>query len=136
MMVSDFVEYLKEQFPDVKFYNGTINKSDTECIGVYLKGGPAPTIALGGVKNTSYGTIPVSILVHWSESSSKCERKALDVYNHLFGLSNVEMNGKNVRTVQLIDPHPVDIARDSNNICEMVIRANIIYSKEVQESED
>lgn len=132
MKLSNLKQYLEGQFPEIKFYNSTIDRNESECVGLYLKGGAQASIALGGAKNTTYGKMPITILVHWSENSSKCEATALLIYNHLFGLSKITMGDSNIVSVDLIDPHPRDVGRD-NNICEMVIRAIIVYEREVQE---
>ena len=132
MRVSEFKTYLEDQFTDVDFYNGTIDKNKVECIGLYLRGSAGPAMALGGPTNNSYGQLPISILIHWGEDSDKCESKANEVYQHLCGLSNIKMGDRRIVSVNLLDSSPIDLQRDPNNICEMVIRVIIIYDKEVQ----
>lgn len=129
MRVSEFKAYLEAQFPGVKFYNGSINRNESQCIGVYTKGTATPHIAIGGKNNTSFGMLPVSILVHWTEDADQCEQQAQEIYEDLFGLSSVTMGNSKVFAVTLLDPCPVDIRRDDNNICEMVIRVQIIYER-------
>jgi len=131
MKVSEFKEYLESEFPSITFYNGAIDKSAKQCVGLYARGSGTPNIAIGGLQNTSYGTLPVTLLVHWSENSDTCEGIANSLYEHLHGLSSVTMDERKVYHVRLLDPAPVGINRDSNNICEMVIRANIFYEREV-----
>lgn len=129
MKLSDFKTYLKVQFPSIKFYIGTIDKSTTQCIGIYSKGNKAPHMAIGGVSNTSYSELPISILIHWSDDTDVCEDIANSIYESLFGSPPVDMNGIKVKSIELLDSHPVDVGRDPNNIVEMIIRLNIIYER-------
>lgn len=131
MKVSEFKGYLEQQFPSITFYNGSIDKNKKQCVGVYAKGSASSVMPLGGPTNGSYGQLPISILVHWSENSDQCEDTANTIYNHLYGLSNVMTGGRRIISVRLLDPTPVDLQRDNQNICEMVIRAIILYDKEV-----
>lgn len=129
MLVSEFVTYLQQEFPSVSFYNGTINKNEPECVGVYATGRIGPRIALGGLENTSYSHLPVSILVHWGKNSDKCQIQANSIYERLFGKSNFYIGDRRIASLQMLDSCPVDIQRDENGICEMVIRLNILYDR-------
>lgn len=131
MKVSEFKAYLEQQFPLISFYNGAIDKNKKQCVGIYAKGSSSPVMPLGGPTNGSYGELPISILVHWSEDSDQCENTANSIYNHLYGLSNVMMGERRIISVRMQDSGPIDLQRDNQNICEMVIRAIILYNKEV-----
>ena len=146
---SDIKVYLDQVFNDVKFYAGAINKADKKCVGIYPKGRVSPVIAIGGIENSSYWVLPLSILVHWGESSTNCEQKAVELYEYLMSASGVEIGGEydevndidleiepptgqkitKIIKFDLLDSGPVDLARDDKNICEMVIRVNVIYEK-------
>lgn len=131
LTASDFKDYLKQQFPSIiNWYVGTIDKNQAQCIGIYTRGNILPNIALGGLANTSYNTLPISILVHWTDNAALCEQQANEIYSHLFGLSSFEINGRRIITTKLLDSGPKDISRDENNICEMVIRLTIFYERE------
>lgn len=129
MLTSDVLKYLKVEYPGSKIYNGAINKNEKQCIGIFIGSGAAPRIALGGIENTSHDILPVRLLVHWTENADICQRKANEIYQKLMLLTNVTMGDTQVRHINMLDSAPVDISRDSNNICEMVIRANIVYEK-------
>lgn len=131
MTSSEFVQFLKEKFPDIKIYNGTINRKEAYCIGVYTQGTYNPILAIGGPANTSYGVLPIRILVHWGEDANICQQKANEIYNILFGLNDFKIADRRIINLQMLDPCPVDIQRDENNICEMIIRLVIFYDKEV-----
>jgi hypothetical protein len=127
MTATQIKDHLKATFPAVKFYAGTINKTDKQCVGVYPKGRAPGGIAVGGIQNTSLWILPLSILVHWSEDTAQCEQKASELYQYLLTASEVTIGGARVIEFDLLDSGPVDLARDEQNICEMVIRLNVIY---------
>ncbi|MCX7924131.1 MAG: hypothetical protein N3B21_19305 [Clostridia bacterium] len=130
MKIKDVVSYLKQEFPSIKFYNGTIDKNQ-QCVGVYARGSAAPNIAIGGVQYSSYCTLPITLLVHWGENADICEETANTIHKGLLGKAKLVMGTANVISVSMLDPGPINVQRDSNNICEMVIRANIFYEREV-----
>lgn len=127
MTISEFVQQLKSMFPTVKFYNGAIDKSAKQCIGVYARGNTAPVRAIGD--QSSYSILPVSILVHWTEDSNLCEVMANDLYSRLYESNGATVGGKRVIDIKLLDSCPVNVDRDANNIAEMVIRLNIVYER-------
>lgn len=126
---NDFKEYLKLQFVGKKIYNGTLNKNEKQCIGIYTKGNSSPHIAIGGKENTSYGELPLTILIHWTEDTNLCETMANEIYENLYGTSQITMNGVKVVYIDMVDSCPINVSRDSNNIVEMVIRINIFYER-------
>lgn len=125
LTISDFLGELKNRLPDIKFFNGTIDKTE-KCVGVYARGNAAPPTAIGG--KPSYGILPVTMLVHWGENSKECEATANALYecleNGIAAISNTR-----VIQIQLLESSPVNIGRDDNNICEMTIRLNIMYER-------
>lgn len=125
LTISDFVQALKSQYPEVKFFNGCISK-DEKCIGVYARGNAAPISAIG--TKPSYNILPVTLLVHWGENSNACEITANTLYEGLEAGINT-INGVRVIQVRMLDSTPVNIGRDDNNICEMTIRINILYER-------
>jgi hypothetical protein len=129
MTTTDFKNYLKQEFPEIKFYVGTINKNDDKCVGVYPRGNVPPNIALGGVENTSYSKLPVTLIVHWTQNSSLCEDTANSIYARLFGASGIIVEDIRVISIEMLDSAPISLGRDENSICEMTIRLNIIYER-------
>lgn len=125
MTISNFMEVLKEQYPDIKFFNGCISKKE-KCVGVYARGNAAPVRAIGS--KSTYGVLPVTLLIHWGENSDECEVTANTLYK---GLENgiATINGVRVIDMQLLESAPANIGRDDDNICEMTIRLNITYER-------
>jgi hypothetical protein len=125
LTVSDFVQALKQSYPGIRFLNGCICK-DEKCVGVYARGNAAPVSAIG--TKPSYNILPVTLLVHWGESSKDCEDTANNLYKVLEdGIETI--NNTRVIQTQLLDSSPVNIGRDDNNTCEMTIRINIFYER-------
>lgn len=125
LTIHDFVGELKYKFPDIKFYNGCINKAEN-CVGVYARGNASPPTAIGS--KPSYGVLPVILLVHHSENSAECEAIANKLYEGLEDTLET-INETRVIVSHMLDSSPVNIGRDDNNICEMTIRLNIIYER-------
>lgn len=123
--ISNLVDVLEQKYPSIKFFNGCISK-DEKCVGVYARGNASPPMAIGC--KPSYGILPVTMLVHWSENSDDCETTANALYEGLEqGIASI--NGVRVIQTQLLESCPTNIGRDDNNICEMTIRLNITYER-------
>jgi hypothetical protein len=133
LMASNVRSFLEAAFPTTKFYAGTINKNDTQCIGIYPRERVPFEISVGGTNNTSSWTLPLSILVHWSEDTFQCEQKASELYEFFVKAKDTTISGISIISFKLKDSCPVDLKRDSNNICEMVIRLDVIYKNQITE---
>lgn len=125
LTVGQFKDTLKAMYTSIKFFNGCISK-DEKCVGVYARGQVPPPIAIG--TKSSYGILPVTLLVHYGENSDTCETVANTLYE---GLENgiEQIDDVKVIQIQLLDSTPVNIGRDDKNICEMTIRLNIVYER-------
>lgn len=123
--ISNFISVLKSKYPNIKFFNGCISKSE-KCVGVYARGNATPPTAIGS--KPSYSILPVTMLIHWGENSEDCEKTANLLYA---GLEEdiASINGLRVIQIQLLESSPTNIGRDDNNICEMTIRLNIFYER-------
>ena len=125
LKVSDFVSVLKAEYPDIKFFNGCISKTE-KCVGVYARGNASPVSAIG--TKPSYNILPVTLLVHWGENSDECETVANRLYEGLErGIDTI--NNTRVINIQMMDSTPVNIGRDDENVCEMTLRINIFYER-------
>lgn len=125
LTISDFTDVLKQKHSDIKFFKGCISKNE-KCVGVYARGNATPPTAIGS--KTSYGILPVTMLIHWGENSAECESMANLLYESLeSGIA--EINNMRVIQIQLLESTPTNIGRDDNNICEMTIRLNIFYER-------
>lgn len=125
LKISDFVQVLKAQYPDITFFNGCIDKA-SKCVGVYARGNASPITAVG--QKPSYSVLPATLLVHWGENSDECETTANTLYEGLeAGIETI--NNTRVIQIQMLDSTPVNIGRDDENTCEMTLRINILYER-------
>jgi hypothetical protein len=131
MQIRELKDYLQTQFTDVKFYSGTIDRGLDKCIGIYPRGSIDNDIAIGGIENSSYGKLPISVLVHWSESSDQCENKANAIYDFLQSMVNTDISGRRISYIEMLNSGPIDLQRTDQNICKMVIRATVYYDRRV-----
>lgn len=128
LRLTDVKDYLLTQFPTAMIYNGFLDYTKPQCLGLFHRQSN-PVMAVGGVQNSSYNILSVSIIVHWGEDSDACEVMADDIYSFLEGKVNVTINGKNIRFISMNNGGPIDISRDERNICEMVIHADFYYER-------
>lgn len=127
MLVSDVIGWLKTKYPGIGVYNQFIPKHDPFCIGIYRKQRGASNLAVGGVVCTSFAVLPVDFLVHWGESAAACETMAENLYTCMHGNLSEQIGGYAVRQFALQDAAPASVGRDEHNICEMIVRVNIVY---------
>jgi len=73
--LNEILEWLETQVDCPQFYQGKVGSAE-KSITIYNSNGPAQRIAIGGLDNTSYTSISVSLLIHWDKSPSTAEQKA------------------------------------------------------------
>ncbi|ADU27129.1 hypothetical protein [Ethanoligenens harbinense] len=127
MHVSDVIGWLKTKYPGTGVFHSAIPKREPFCLGVYPKQRGASILAVGGAACTSCALLPVDILIHWGEDAGACEALADSLYALFWGNTSERVGGYPVRRFLLPDAAPAGVGRDSANICEMVIRVNILY---------
>lgn len=128
MLLSELREYLKTKIECPQWYIGKIDGTKEQCIGIYNVQGPKPSIALGGVANTSYSTKAISILVHWGKNANIAEQKAQEVYSVFFG-QVATIGGKRIVKFDMRTSEPIGVGTDINNIYEYVIETVIYYER-------
>lgn len=131
MTLLQVLDWLDTNIPSIAACSaaGSIDGGKDKCVGVY-RGKPTgkQRICLGGITQTRYQQMPITILIHWTKSAFEAEAKAQEIYDALYGLSDCWMGGSHVFSV---DPGAgiVPIGKDDNGIVEYVIRAVILYEK-------
>jgi len=129
LTIKDFIAHMKTKYPETTFYNSTLDSSSDKCVGIYSR--TAPRIQAVG-EPSSHAVLSVSILVHWTQDSSICEDFALSLYNTLIStVRELTPGGVTILFVEPVDGRPVWSGRDSRNVAEYVIRANIYYERGV-----
>ncbi|KJJ66555.1 minor capsid protein [Clostridium sp. FS41] len=129
MTLEEVKDWLKTVVQSPKWYIGKINGNDKQCIGVYPTQGPSRGIPVGGLKNKSYDTKAVSILVHWGMDAVQAESKAQEIYDALYGQTGV-ISGWQVVMFDMRTDAPVSVGTDEKGIYEYVINFVIYYRKE------
>lgn len=128
MTLKEIKDWLKTKIDCPQWYIGKIEGGKEFCIGFYNVQGPPPNMALGGLKNTSYGIKAISILMHWGKNPDVAEHKAQEVYDCLFGESAI-IGDKRVIKFEMKSSEPISIGTDANNIYEYVIEIIIYYER-------
>jgi hypothetical protein len=128
MLLSEIKDWLKTKIDCPKWYVGKIDGSVEQCIGIYSIEGGKPNIAIGGLDNTTYAKKSISILIHWGKNTTPAEQKAQEIYNLLFGQSDV-IADKRVIMFDMRTSEPIGVGTDGNGIFEFVIEVNIIYER-------
>lgn len=129
MTLEEVKDWLKTVVQSPRWYVGKINGNDRQCIGVYPTQGPSRPIPIGGMKNRSYDTKAVSILVHWGDNAVQAEAKAQEIYDVLYG-QTCTISGQPVVMFDMRTDAPVSVGTDEKGIYEYVINFVIYYRKE------
>ena len=124
-----FRDWLKTQVNSPQWYSGKIDGKKEQCIGIYGTTGAPQRLAVGGLSATGYSVKAVSILVHWGRNSNTAEQKAQEVYDALFGVSNVTIAGKRVIMFRMPQPEPIAVGTDEEGIYEYVIEVHIYHER-------
>lgn len=128
MTLSDIKDYLKSKIECPNWYIGKINGNDKQCIGIYSIQGPTRPIPIGGLKNKSYDTKAVSVLIHWGVDAVCAELKAQELYDLLYGQRGL-IGGNEVFLFDMQTDCPVSVGTDNKGIYEHVINFVIYYKK-------
>lgn len=128
MLLSDVRKYLKalEDYENISVISGAVDSNNEKSIGIFLRQ-HEPVVAVG--TDSSYNILPVTFLVHWTESTDSCESAANDLLDLFYKKYAFKMNNKDVYFANVLDSTPIDISRDDQNICEMVVRVDFYYER-------
>lgn len=134
LTLEDIRQYISGLGITENVYIGKLDNKKEKSIGVYHRkiDGPAQ-VALGGLAYTSYGTRPISLLVHWSRNVSESEKAAYALYEKLLNESSLVIGTTNINCLILQVPEPADVGTDDNGVYEYVIWLDFIYQRESEE---
>lgn len=125
--VRDYIESLKIA---EHVYSGKMDPKEDKSFGVYhSKHTHAYRTAIGGPPMQSYGAKYVTLLIHWNKSQRETEDAAIALFKALEKTSEVVVNEKTIKFIQLLVNEPVDVDTDDTGVYEMVIEAAVIYQK-------
>lgn len=115
---------------DDNVYIGKMDNKKLKSIGVYSRPtSGSPDIALGGMEYTTYGTKPVSLLIHWNKSKDESERTAYELYEELLNVSSLNIGDTQINYLHLMVPEPQDVGTDDSGVYEYVIWLDFIYQR-------
>ena len=118
---------------DGHVYVGKLDAKKQKSIGIYNRGSSGqPFTAVGGLECTSYGTKPVSLLVHWNRNAVETEQAAGSLFEKLRTASGVVIGNHPVDALRLMIPEPQSVGTDDEGIYEYVIWMDILYSRKEQ----
>lgn len=129
MTISDFRDWLKTKIDCPNWSSGGLRVTDEKAIVIYNGQAFVNPMAIGGLQNSSYKGKGIRILIHWNKNVRESELKAQEVYNAIYGLTNVEIAGKRVIKFNMRDPEPIYLGVDESGIYEYVIDLEIIYER-------
>lgn len=127
--ISDFKGWLKEKIDCPTWFTGGLRDNKQKSIVIYNGKAFINPMAIGGLQNSSYKGKGIRILVHWTKNAEDSELKAMEVYNSLHGLTNVQIASKRVIQFNMRDPEPIPLGVDDSGIYEYVIDLEIIHER-------
>nr|WP_302857483.1 minor capsid protein [uncultured Ruminococcus sp.] len=126
--LSDIRDWLKSVAEAEHYYIGKLDNKQDKSIGVYsLKQSGTPTRAIGG--ESTYDTISVSLLIHYTDNARETEEFARRLYETLYGVKNVEINNQKIYIIELLTPEPIDVGTDDKGVYEQVIEVKFYYER-------
>ncbi len=129
MMLSDVRDYINSLNIADHVYMGKLEGKQERSAGVYhSKHSHAYKTAIGGHALESYGTLYVTLLIHWNKSPRDTERAAKELFEAVSGTREVSVNNKKIKFIQPLY-EPQDVGTDDAGIYEMVIEAAVFYGK-------
>ena len=109
-------------------YIGKLDNKLDKSIGVYtLQSSGAPVTAIG--TPSTYETIGITLLIHWTNNAADTETAARQLYEHLRTVRDLIINNHTVYMIDLLVPEPIDVGSDEKGVYERVINLKIYYER-------
>lgn len=126
--LSDIRDWLKTVSNAEHYYIGKLDNKQDKSLGVYsLKQSGAPVRAIGA--DSTYSTVSVSLLLHWSNNAKETEQEARRLFETLYNIKDVEINQHKIYIIELLTPEPVDVGTDDKGVYEQVIEVKFYYER-------
>lgn len=132
MTMENLLDWLDSLSLAEHVYANRLENKLEKSIGLYNRtiAGTRPVMAIGGVENSSYDILPLSLLVHWTRSFPETETAAQAVWDQLIEAKHIDIPGEqHIQFIQMTVPRPVYVATDANGIHEFVINFNLYYRR-------
>ena len=114
------------------YYTNRQDNKKEKSLGVYHGRAASwrPVMAIGGMQNSSYDIMAVSLLLHWNRNARETEEAAQNLWACLFGAAHVDVpSGSHIQFIQPTVPEPVAVGTDEGGVYEYVIDINIYYRR-------
>ena len=131
MTLANIRDWLKTLDVAEHYYTNRLDNKQEKSLGVYNRTAAGrPVTALGGIENSSYNILPVSLLLHWNRSYPQAEAAAQDLWDKLQGVTDIDIPGdQHIQFLQMTALGPVYVSTDQDGIHEFVISFNLYYRR-------
>lgn len=132
MTLGNIRDWLKTLDLAENYYTNRLDNKKEKSLDVYNRtmSGTRPVMAIGGLQNSSYDILPVSLLLHWNRSFPETEEAAQAVWDALAEAGHIDIpGGQHIQFLQMTVPGPVYVSTDENGIHEYVINFNLYYRR-------
>jgi hypothetical protein len=131
MILANIRDWLKTLDVAEHYYTNRLDNKQEKSLGVYNRTAAGrPVTALGGIENSSYNILPVSLLLHWNRSYPQAEAAAQDLWDKLQGVTDIDIPGdQHIQFLQMTVLGPVYVSTDQDGIHEFVISFNLYYRR-------
>lgn len=126
--LSEIRDFLKRFNVFDNYYVGKIDNKQDKSLGVYQrKTSNSPVKSFGN--NSTYGIKNISLLIHWNKNAVETEKAAFQLYQSLETAQEIQINGKNIYALTLLQSEPIDVGTDEKGVYERVIEFDLYYER-------
>lgn len=132
MTLENIMDWLETLDVAEHIYANRLDNKKEKSLGVYhgRDYSGRTVMAIGGLQNSSYDMMPVSLLLHWNRSYPETEAAAKALWDVIVEVRHADIPGdQHIQYLQMTVPKPVYVATDANGIHEFVINFNLYYRR-------
>lgn len=132
MTLENIMDWLETLDVADHVYANRLDNKKEKSLGVYhgRDYSGRTVMAIGGLQNSSYDMMPVSLLLHWNRSYPETEAAAKALWDAIVEVRHADIPGdQHIQYLQMTVPKPVYVATDANGIHEFVINFNLYYRR-------
>lgn len=132
MKIENILDWLDSLGLADHVYANRLENKKEKSLGIYNRtiAGTRPVMAIGGLQNSSYDVLTLSLLVHWTRSFPETETAAQAVWDALIEAKHIDIpGGQHIQFIQMNVPRPVYVSTDAGGIHEYVINFNLYYRR-------
>lgn len=132
MTMENILDWLETLNVAEHYYANRQDNKQEKSLGVYHRSADymQPVMAIGGLENSSYDIMPVSLLLHWNRSYPETEAAVQALWVALAEVRHTDIpGGQHIQFLRMTVPKPVYVATDANGIHEFVINFNLYYRR-------